>query len=145
MISWPNMGRIASGCSRCSWGQSPMQSLGIQRVLLGVSGFLRKFWSMFFEGENDRSYGDRSTYPRRTPRLHTCIKKVTDDIERMSMNTCVSHFMIATNDLRSLKCSKRAVLEPLVVSSRPLARTLQRNFGTCWATKPRFVMPLGLC
>ncbi|MDO8969423.1 MAG: class I tRNA ligase family protein, partial [Saprospiraceae bacterium] len=51
--------------------------------------------------------------------LHTCIKKVTDDIERMSMNTCVSHFMIATNDLRSLKCSKRAVLEPLVTLIAP--------------------------
>jgi leucyl-tRNA synthetase len=53
--------------------------------------------------------------------LHTCIKKVTDDIERFSMNTCVSHFMIATNELRRLKCQKRAVLQQLIVLIAPFA------------------------
>ncbi|MDO8367930.1 MAG: class I tRNA ligase family protein [Saprospiraceae bacterium] len=84
----------------------------------GVSGFLRKFWSMFFEGENFRVTDEAPTRDELRV-LHTCIKKVTDDIERMSMNTCVSHFMIATNDLRSLKCAKRAVLEPLVILIAP--------------------------
>ncbi len=84
----------------------------------GVSGFLRKFWSMFFEGETFRVTEEEPTRDELRV-LHTCIKKVTDDIERMSMNTCVSHFMIATNDLRSLKCSKRAVLEPLVTLLAP--------------------------
>jgi leucyl-tRNA synthetase len=84
----------------------------------GVSGFLRKFWSMFFEGETFRVSEEEPTRDELRV-LHTCIKKVTDDIERMSMNTCVSHFMIATNDLRSLKCSKRAVLEPLVTLIAP--------------------------
>lgn len=84
----------------------------------GVSGFLRKFWSMFFEGENFRVTAEAPTRDELRV-LHTCIKKVTDDIERMSMNTCVSHFMIATNELRSFKCAKRAVLEPLVVLIAP--------------------------
>ncbi|MFN0034057.1 MAG: leucine--tRNA ligase [Saprospiraceae bacterium] len=86
--------------------------------ITGVSGFLRKFWGLFFEGETFRVTDDA---PDRDELriLHTCIKKVTDDIERMSMNTCVSHFMIATNDLRSLKCAKRAVLEPLVTMLSP--------------------------
>jgi len=84
----------------------------------GVSGFLRKFWSMFFDGENFRVSNETATRDELRV-LHTCIKKVTDDIERMSMNTCVSHFMIATNDLRSLKCAKRAVLEPLVILIAP--------------------------
>lgn len=84
----------------------------------GVSGFLRKFWSMFFEGENFRV--EEGTPTRDELRaLHTCIKKVTDDIERMSMNTCVSHFMIATNDLRGHKCNKREILEPLVILMAP--------------------------
>ncbi len=86
--------------------------------ITGVSGFLRKFWSMFFDGENFRVTDEAPTRDELRA-LHTCIKKVTDDIERMSMNTCVSHFMIATNDLRSLKCAKRAVLEPLVVLIAP--------------------------
>ena len=84
----------------------------------GVSGFLRKFWSMFFDGENFRLSDEAPTRDELRV-LHTCIKKVTDDIERMSMNTCVSHFMIATNDLRSLQCYKRAVLEPLVILIAP--------------------------
>ncbi len=84
----------------------------------GVSGFLRKFWSMFFDGENFRVTDEAPTRDELRI-LHTCIKKVTDDIERMSMNTCVSHFMIATNDLRSVKCAKRAVLEPLVILIAP--------------------------
>jgi leucyl-tRNA synthetase len=86
--------------------------------ITGVSGFLRKFWSMFFDGENFRITEEAPTRDELRI-LHNCIKKVTDDIERMSMNTCVSHFMIATNELRSLKCSKRAVLEPLVVLIAP--------------------------
>lgn len=35
------------------------------------------------------------------------------------MNTCVSHFMIATNELRKLNCSKQSVLEPLVIMLAP--------------------------
>jgi len=84
----------------------------------GVSGFLRKFWSLFFEGETLRVTDEEPTRDELRA-LHTCIKKVTDDIERMSMNTCVSNFMIVTNELRALKCSKRAVLEPLVVLIAP--------------------------
>ena len=53
--------------------------------------------------------------------LHRTIKRVTEDIERLSFNTCVSAFMMATNDLRDLKSSKRAVLEPLVVLIAPFA------------------------
>lgn len=86
--------------------------------ITGVSGFLRKFWSMFYDGETFR-VSEEAPNRDELRVLHTCIKKVTDDIERMSMNTCISHFMIATNDLRSMKCSKRAVLEPLVILIAP--------------------------
>ncbi len=53
--------------------------------------------------------------------LHTAIKKVTEDIERFSFNTCVSGFMICVNELRSQNCSKRAILEPLVKLVAPFA------------------------
>ncbi|MBC7778342.1 MAG: leucine--tRNA ligase [Phycisphaerae bacterium] len=109
----------------------------------GVSGFLRKFWSMFFEGENFRVTDETPTRDELRV-LHTCIKKVTDDIERMSMNTCVSHLMIATNDLRGLKCAKRAVLEPLVILIAPfgphiaeeLWHRLGHNMSVCDAAWP---------
>ena len=111
--------------------------------ITGVSGFLRKFWSMFFDGENFRVTDEAPTRDELRI-LHTCIKKVTDDIERMSMNTCVSHFMIATNELRSLKCAKRAVLEPLVILIAPfgphiaeeLWHRLGHNSTVCDASWP---------
>jgi leucyl-tRNA synthetase len=53
--------------------------------------------------------------------LHATLKKVTEDIEKMSFNTSVAQFMIAVNELGSLKCTKRAVLEPLVVALAPFA------------------------
>lgn len=53
--------------------------------------------------------------------LHKTIKKVRDVIERASLNTVVSHLMIAVNELQELKCNKRKILEPLVVLISPYA------------------------
>ena len=99
----------------------------------GVSAFLRKFWGLFFDAGGRFAVSDGAPAREELRVLHTCIKKVTDDIERMSMNTCVSHFMIATNELRRLNCSKRAVLEPLVILLAPfgphLAEELWHRLG----------------
>ena len=48
--------------------------------------------------------------------LHKTLKKVEGDIE-----TFIPAFMICTNELTTLKCDKRAVLEPLVVAIAPYA------------------------
>ena len=53
--------------------------------------------------------------------LHVAIKKVNEDIERFSFNTCVSALMVAANELTRLKCNKRAILEELVVLIAPFA------------------------
>jgi leucyl-tRNA synthetase len=53
--------------------------------------------------------------------LHATLKKVSEDIERLSFNTSVAQFMIAVNELGSLKCTKRAVLEPLVIALAPFS------------------------
>lgn len=53
--------------------------------------------------------------------LHKTIKKIQDDIERMSFNTGVSAFMICMNELADLNCNKRAILEPLCVLISPFA------------------------
>lgn len=89
--------------------------------ITGVQGFLRKFWGLFFEENGGFTASDEVPGKDELRVLHTAIKKVTDDIERFSMNTCVSHFMIATNELRALKSAKRAVLEPLVILVAPFA------------------------
>ena len=53
--------------------------------------------------------------------LDTAIKKITDDIERFSFNTCVSAFMVCVNELKRLECNKRSILEPLTVLLAPFA------------------------
>ncbi|MEZ4964145.1 MAG: class I tRNA ligase family protein [Saprospiraceae bacterium] len=85
----------------------------------GVSSFLRRFWGLFFDEKGQQIVMDDAPVREELRALHNCIKKVTEDIERMSMNTCVSHFMIVTNELRRLNSAKRAILEPLVVMLAP--------------------------
>jgi len=46
---------------------------------------------------------------------------VSDDIEKFSFNTSVSAFMICVNELGSLKCNKKEILEPLTVLLSPFA------------------------
>ena len=89
--------------------------------ITGVAGFLRKFWGLFYDKNGNFSVNTEAATPDELRALHTCIKKVTEDIERFSMNTCVSNFMSCTNELRSLNCSKEAVLEPLLVLLAPFA------------------------
>lgn len=84
----------------------------------GISGthnFLKRFFRLFAEVSND------APAEAELKVLHRTLKKVADDIERMSFNTCVSTFMIAVNELNDLKCNKRAILEPLVIALSPFA------------------------
>ena len=53
--------------------------------------------------------------------LHKTIKKIKEDIERYSFNTCISTFMICVNELTDLRCSKKEILEPLVILISPFA------------------------
>jgi leucyl-tRNA synthetase len=88
----------------------------------GVSGFLRKLWMLFFDEYNGKKLvNDDEPTKAELKILHTCIKKVTEDIERFSFNTCVSAFMICVNELRSANCSKRGILDELVRLLAPFA------------------------
>ena len=51
--------------------------------------------------------------------LHKLIGKEQEDIENFSFNTTVSAFMIALGELQG--CSKRSILEPLVILLSPFA------------------------
>ncbi|PSR15358.1 MAG: leucine--tRNA ligase [Bacteroidetes bacterium] len=86
----------------------------------GVSRFLNSFWRLFYQNEQ-WLVTDEAPAREEQKVLHTAIKKVTEDVERFSFNTCVSAFMVATNELGRLKSHKRAVLEPLLVLMAPFA------------------------
>ncbi|MCB0704882.1 MAG: leucine--tRNA ligase [Saprospiraceae bacterium] len=93
----------------------------------GVSKFLRKFWGLFFDEADALFVTDETPTKGEQRILHTCIKKITDDIERFSFNTCVAAFMIATNDLQKEKCNKRAILEPMLTLLAPFAPHLTED------------------
>jgi leucyl-tRNA synthetase len=86
----------------------------------GVHRFLRKFWNLFFVGDEFSVSNDEPAKDE-LKSLHKLIKKVTYDIENFSFNTSVSAFMICTNELTVMKCNKRAILQDLVVVIAPFA------------------------
>jgi leucyl-tRNA synthetase len=88
--------------------------------IIGVQNFLRKFWRLFYD-EKGWKVTDDLPVEAELKILHKTLKKVTEDIERFSYNTAVSAFMIATNELSQLGCSKKQILEPLLVALAPLA------------------------
>ena len=94
----------------------PWNTAGIS----GVYNFLRKLWRLYFN-DNGWQVTDEAPTPEMLKALHKTIKKVNEDIENFSFNTSVSQFMICVNELSSLKCHHRDVLEPLVVLVAPFA------------------------
>lgn len=90
------------------------------RGIDGVYRFVKKFWSLYWKGDNclvDNSEPTRDNLKS----LHKLIKKVTGDIEAFSYNTSVAAFMICINELAQQKCHSRQVLEPLLVVLAPFA------------------------
>ncbi len=88
----------------------------------GVFRFLKKLWATYYSGP-DGAWGvvDDEPTADELKALHKLIKKVTHDIEHFSYNTSVSAFMICLNELTTLRCRKRAVLEPLLIVLAPFA------------------------
>jgi leucyl-tRNA synthetase len=87
----------------------------------GVYKFLRRFYDLFSDKDGHFTVSNEAPDKAELKVLHQAIQKVEQDIERFSFNTCVSAFMIATNELRKMKCNKRNILEPLTVLIAPFA------------------------
>ncbi len=81
----------------------------------GVHRFLKKFWNMY------ETIEDGEPTPEELKSLHKLIKKLTWDIENFSFNTSIPALMIAQNELYTLKCHKRAILEQLAILIAPYA------------------------
>ena len=84
----------------------------------GVNRFLKKVWRLFYD-RNGLIVTDEKATADELKALHKLIGKVKTDIESFSFNTAVSAFMIAVNELTDLKCSKKEILEPLVILLSP--------------------------
>ncbi len=87
----------------------------------GVHRFLRKFWRLFFDAQDNFYINDDEPTRDELQLLHKTLKKVQEDIERYAYNTAISSFMVAVNNLQDLHCNKRAILEPLMIALSPFA------------------------
>ena len=95
----------------------PWDTNGIE----GVFRFIRKFWRLYHDHENNFSVSGEDPTTQELKILHRTIKKVREDIERFSFNTAVSSFMICVNELAEVKCNKRSVLQDLAILISPYA------------------------
>ena len=86
----------------------------------GVHRFLKRLWRLFY-GKDAMIVTDEAPSAAELKTLHKLIGKVRADIENFSFNTAVSAFMIAVNELYDQKCSKKKILEPLVILLSPFA------------------------
>lgn len=86
----------------------------------GVHRFLKRLWRLFY-GKDAMVVTDETPSAAELKTLHKLIGKVRADIENFSFNTAVSAFMIAVNELYDQKCSKKKILEPLVILLSPFA------------------------
>jgi len=89
--------------------------------ITGVQGFLRKVWRLCVDEQGAMRISDDEPTHDEYAILHKTIRKVGDDVERLSMNTAVSTFMICVNELTAAKCYKRKVIEPLLIMLAPFA------------------------
>jgi leucyl-tRNA synthetase len=90
------------------------------RGISGVHSFLKKFWSLFFK-DGLINVSEEEPSKESLKSLHKTIKKITEDIEKLSLNTCISSFMICINELSSIRCNNREVLNELLILISPFA------------------------
>ncbi|PWK29224.1 leucyl-tRNA synthetase [Arcicella aurantiaca] len=99
----------------------------------GIDGsfrFIKKVWRLFYDDQSNFKVKDEAPTPAELKVLHTAIKKVEEDLERYSFNTVVSTLMICVNDLGSLKCSKKAILQELVILMSPYTPHIAEELWT---------------
>ncbi|MDL2231241.1 leucine--tRNA ligase [Porphyromonadaceae bacterium OttesenSCG-928-L07] len=95
----------------------------------GVFKFLKKFWRLYIH-DGVPTITDEKPSNEELKILHKTLKKIESDIEHFSFNTSIPAFMICTNELTALNCSKREILEPLVIAISPFAPHIAEELWT---------------
>ena len=108
------------------------------RGISGVHSFLKKFWNLFFLNGNFNVSRDNPS-EESIKILNQTIKKVTNDIEKFSLNTCVSSFMICINKLSEEKCNNESVLKQLLVLISPFAPHFAEELWSLMGNKESIV------
>ena len=89
--------------------------------ITGVNSFLKKLWRLFHDSNNNINVSDNPASKDELRVLHKAIKKIRDDLDRYSFNTCVSTMMILVNELSALKSNNRFILNEVTLLLAPFA------------------------
>ena len=102
----------------------PWQMKGVE----GVSRFLARVWRLAFEQNQEGEWvisskltDDEPTDKALLKVLHETIKKVSDDIEKLSFNTAISQMMVCTNAFTSAEKLPAVLLRDLLKCLNPFA------------------------
>jgi leucyl-tRNA synthetase len=97
----------------------PWSTRGVE----GVFRFLNRVWRLYVDEEGNLNSDIKSVPPTvEVERVyHATVKKVGEDIERLSFNTAIAQMMIFVNEVMKSETKPRAILENFVLVLAPFA------------------------
>ena len=95
----------------------PWSTTGLQ----GCFRFINKLWNILVTDEGSLSHNITDEAPSKdTLRLlNSMIKRVSENLDKLQFNTCVSEFMIFTNHLQKLDTINQNVLKTFIIILNP--------------------------
>ena len=89
----------------------------------GITRFLDRVWRLFMNDDGTLSDAVQDIEPTKDQErvLHATIKKTSDDIDSLSMNTAIAQFMIFVNEFTSAEVRSRTALEQFLQCLAPFA------------------------
>ena len=95
----------------------PWSTTGLQ----GCSRFIKKLWSILVDDEGvlSQKVTDRNDDKETLQALHIMIKKVSNNLDQLQFNTCVSEFMIFTNHIQKLEAINKDTVRSFIILMNP--------------------------
>jgi leucyl-tRNA synthetase len=87
------------------------------KAINGVARFLKRVYSFFSEKLQNKEIDNSTDAPEATRELHKAIKKVSEDIEGIHFNTCISTLMDCLNKISGLQVSKNFIKQYILLLS----------------------------
>jgi leucyl-tRNA synthetase len=114
------------GCDTLRLYEMAMGPLGASRPwatrdIIGVHRFLQRLWRNFIDQDGSTKVADEPPPTDLLRLLHRTIKRVTDDMQRMSFHTAIAALIELNNDLVQRSTLPRQVAETLALLLAPLA------------------------
>ena len=95
----------------------PWNTQGIE----GVHKFLRKLWKACVHEDGSCRLTEGTPDSAHLKALHKLLKKIPEDIGQLSLNTCISAFMICLNEWMDGKASEKSLFQPFLIALSPFA------------------------